>query len=96
MVNWSAVGCVLLLALFQGSVAFSEAISAAKYSEYKEYQKCVAKFIPGVKSYADKRRERLEEAERETKAVEKAEKAAPVKAAAKVGKKKGRGGRKEL
>ncbi len=44
--NWSAVGFILLLLLFQGSADFSEKISASKYPEYKTYQKTTGKFIP--------------------------------------------------
>jgi steroid 5-alpha reductase family enzyme len=47
--NWSVVGCLLLLLLFKGSSDFSEAISAEKYSEYADYQKRVARFIPFLK-----------------------------------------------
>jgi steroid 5-alpha reductase family enzyme len=32
--------------LFQGSSDFSEAISAEKYPDYKEYQKKTGRFIP--------------------------------------------------
>lgn len=45
-INWSIAGCVLLIILFKGSSDFSEAISAEKYPEYKEYQKKVPRFIP--------------------------------------------------
>lgn len=44
--NWSIMGCLLLLLLFQGSANFSEEISAGKYPEYKSYQKRVGKFVP--------------------------------------------------
>ena len=44
--NWSAAGCLLLVILFQGSSGLSEEISASKYSDYKEYQKRVPRFIP--------------------------------------------------
>jgi steroid 5-alpha reductase family enzyme len=44
--NWSVAGFLLLLILFQGSSNFSEEISAGKYSEYKAYQKRVARFFP--------------------------------------------------
>ena len=47
--NWSIVGCLLLLLLFKGSSDFSEAISAEKYPDYKEYQKRVARFVPFLK-----------------------------------------------
>jgi len=44
--NWSVVGCLLLVILFQGSANFSEEISAGKYPQYADYQKRVQKFIP--------------------------------------------------
>ncbi|GMQ24884.1 DUF1295 domain-containing protein [Algoriphagus sp. oki45] len=48
-INWSIVGAMLLLILFQGSSNFSEEISASKYPEYKNYQKRVPRFIPKVR-----------------------------------------------
>lgn len=45
-INWSIAGCLLLVILFQGSSDFSEAISAEKYPDYKEYQKKTGRFIP--------------------------------------------------
>lgn len=47
--NWSVVGCLLLLILFQGSSNFSEEISASKYPEYSAYQAKVPRFIPKLK-----------------------------------------------
>ena len=44
--NWSVIGAVLYLVLFQASTWFTELISAKKYPEYKEYQKRVGKFLP--------------------------------------------------
>ena len=44
--NWSVMGCLLLLILFQSSSNFSEEITASKYTEYKEYQKRVPRFMP--------------------------------------------------
>lgn len=44
--NWSIVGCLLLLLLFKGSSDFSEAISEEKYPDYKDYQKKVSRFLP--------------------------------------------------
>lgn len=46
--NWSITGCLLLIVLFQGSSDFSEAISAEKYSGYKEYQERTGRFLPRV------------------------------------------------
>ncbi|MBM3916305.1 MAG: DUF1295 domain-containing protein [Sphingomonadales bacterium] len=48
-VNWTIGGCVLLLILFKGSSDFSEELSAGKYPAYKDYQKRVPRFIPGLK-----------------------------------------------
>ncbi len=45
-INWSIIGCLLLLILFKASSDFSEEITSAKYPEYKEYQKKVPRFIP--------------------------------------------------
>lgn len=47
--NWSIVGALLLILLFQGSANFSEEISVGKYPEYKSYQSRVSKFIPFLK-----------------------------------------------
>lgn len=47
--NWSAAGCLLLIALFQGSAAFSEEISAGKYPAYADYQRRVPKFVPRLR-----------------------------------------------
>lgn len=45
-INWSIVGCVLLIFLFWGSSDYSEGISAGKYPQYKIYQKNVGRFLP--------------------------------------------------
>ena len=45
-VNWSVIGCVLLILLFRGSSNFSEEISASKYAGYRSYQKRVPRFLP--------------------------------------------------
>ncbi|KAJ0416770.1 hypothetical protein BJY00DRAFT_303855 [Aspergillus carlsbadensis] len=44
--QWSGIGIVGLLLIFQGSVRLTEQISAGKYPEYKEYQARVGRFIP--------------------------------------------------
>jgi steroid 5-alpha reductase family enzyme len=44
--NWSGLGALGYLALFQGSTRFTEQISGGKYPEYKEYQARVGKFLP--------------------------------------------------
>jgi steroid 5-alpha reductase family enzyme len=49
--NWTAVGVVSYLALFQGSVTLTEWISARKYPEYREYQRMVSRFVPGTGAF---------------------------------------------
>lgn len=44
--NWTFLGAMSYLILFQASTWFTELITAGKYPEYKEYQKRVGKFIP--------------------------------------------------
>lgn len=48
-INWSIMGCLLLVILFKGSSDFSEEISSNKYPEYKDYQRTVPRFIPFTK-----------------------------------------------
>ena len=45
-VNWSGIGAVLLILLFQGSTQFTEKISLGKYAAYAEYRRRVPRFIP--------------------------------------------------
>lgn len=45
--NWSVIGALLLMVLFQGSAFFGEEISKSKYSEYDTYIKEVSQFLPG-------------------------------------------------
>ena len=47
--NWSAMGCLLLIVLFKSSSDFSEEITASKYPEYKDYQKKTPRFVPFTK-----------------------------------------------
>ncbi len=59
--NWSVIGAVAYLILFQASTWFTELISAKKYPEYKEYQKRVGKFLPKLPGvppgdFSDKRK----------------------------------------
>ncbi|RPA99809.1 DUF1295-domain-containing protein [Choiromyces venosus 120613-1] len=49
--NWTGLGAVGYLALFQGSVWLTERITAGKYKEYKEYQKMVNRFVPGMGAF---------------------------------------------
>lgn len=45
-VNWTGIGALSYLLLFQGSTWLTESISASKYPEYREYQARVGRFIP--------------------------------------------------
>ncbi|KAL5343354.1 hypothetical protein BJX70DRAFT_393922 [Aspergillus crustosus] len=45
-IQWTSIGVVGLLAIFQGSVRLTEKITAGKYPEYQEYQARVGRFIP--------------------------------------------------
>ncbi len=49
ILNWSIIGCVLLVILFFNSAKFSEEISSKKYSKYADYQKSVPMFLGIVK-----------------------------------------------
>jgi steroid 5-alpha reductase family enzyme len=44
--NWTAIGVLLLILIFQGSSVLTENISCNKYPEYVAYQKTVPRFIP--------------------------------------------------
>ncbi|KAL9592602.1 MAG: hypothetical protein Q9179_006553 [Wetmoreana sp. 5 TL-2023] len=44
--NWSGVGAVAYLILFQASTWFTELITGRKYPDYKIYQQKVGKFVP--------------------------------------------------
>lgn len=44
--QWTGVGVVGYLLIFQGSTPLTESISASKYPEYSEYQARVGRFIP--------------------------------------------------
>jgi steroid 5-alpha reductase family enzyme len=44
--NWTMVGGLAYLVLFQASTWFTELISSRKYPEYEEYQARVGKFVP--------------------------------------------------
>jgi len=46
--NWSIIGCVLLIILFYNSANYTESISEKKYPDYKQYKKKVSMFL-GVK-----------------------------------------------
>lgn len=44
--NWSGIGAMSYLILFQSSTWLTERITAGKYPEYKIYQQKVGKFLP--------------------------------------------------
>lgn len=44
--HWTGLGCLLLIALFQGSIRLTEEISASKYPGYSDYQAAVPKIVP--------------------------------------------------
>ncbi len=44
--NVSLLGPVLLIALFQGSTAFTESITASKYPDYADYRRRTSRLIP--------------------------------------------------
>ena len=48
--NWTGIGALCYLLLFQGSTWLTELITARKYPEYVEYQQRVSKFIPKPKT----------------------------------------------
>ena len=48
-VNWSVIGALLLVVLFQGSSALAEEISGGKYPEYEQYCRSVPRFFPACK-----------------------------------------------
>ncbi|KAL2816783.1 hypothetical protein BDW59DRAFT_175699 [Aspergillus cavernicola] len=45
-IQWTGMGVVGLMLIFQGSVRLTEEITASKYPEYQEYQARVGRFIP--------------------------------------------------
>lgn len=44
--QWTVLGVVGYLLIFQGSTRITESVSASKYPEYSEYQARVGRFIP--------------------------------------------------
>lgn len=44
--NWTAIGAIAYMVLFQSSTWLTELIASGKYPEYKEYQQRVGKFLP--------------------------------------------------
>ncbi len=51
--DWTALGAVLLLGLFQGSSRVSESIQLKKYPAYAAYQRQVPRFVPRPKATAN-------------------------------------------
>ncbi|MBQ7268671.1 MAG: DUF1295 domain-containing protein [Bacteroidales bacterium] len=49
ILNWSVIGALLILVLFQGSSSLAEEISGGKYPEYDKYCRSVPRFFPGKK-----------------------------------------------
>ena len=49
LLNWSVIGALLLIVLFQGSSSLAEEISGGKYPEYGQYCRSVPRFFPGKK-----------------------------------------------
>ena len=47
IINWSIIGALLLIVLFQGSSSLAEEISGGKYPEYEKYCRSVPRFFPG-------------------------------------------------
>jgi steroid 5-alpha reductase family enzyme len=46
--NWTIVGALGYLSVFQGSTWLTELLSARKYPEYAEYQRLVGRFFPKI------------------------------------------------
>ena len=51
VINWSIIGALLLIVLFQGSSSLAEEISGRKYPEYEKYCRSVPRFFPGKRSH---------------------------------------------
>jgi steroid 5-alpha reductase family enzyme len=49
LLNWSAIGSTLLMALFQGSGYFTEKISVSKYPKYGEYMNETPLYVPNLR-----------------------------------------------
>jgi steroid 5-alpha reductase family enzyme len=53
--NWSIVGCILLVLLFQGSGDITEKATRAKYPKYVDYRKRVPLYVPFLLYQVDKK-----------------------------------------
>jgi steroid 5-alpha reductase family enzyme len=87
-VNWTIVGPVAYLILFQASTWFTELVSAGKYPEYKEYQVRVGKFLPRMTTDAPGDFSDVTERETASEALSKKAEKAKKKAKDAVGKTK--------
>ena len=50
LLNWSIIGCTLLILLFQGSGRLTESITVKKYPKYVNYQNMVPLYLPTIAS----------------------------------------------
>lgn len=48
-IHWTGAGCLMLIALFVGSIPLGESIAAGKYPSYREYQAATPCVIPGLR-----------------------------------------------
>jgi steroid 5-alpha reductase family enzyme len=48
LINWSAIGWILLVLLFQGSGYFTEQITVSKYPKYKQYMETTPLYVPNL------------------------------------------------
>ncbi|MCY3806133.1 MAG: DUF1295 domain-containing protein [bacterium] len=46
LAHWTGLGCLLLIALFQGSIRLTEEISSGKYPGYSDYRAAVPRVVP--------------------------------------------------
>lgn len=53
-IQWTGLGIVGYMMIFQGSTRLTEGISAGKYPEYVEYQARVGRFLPRLSAEAKK------------------------------------------
>lgn len=60
LLNWSAVGCILLCILFQGSGNFTEKLTLSKYPKYADYQKRVPRYVPNLFKMFEKKKNEKE------------------------------------
>jgi hypothetical protein len=48
LVNWSGLGALLLIGLFQGSTWMTELLTLSKYPAYRAYQATTSRLVPWV------------------------------------------------